>query len=285
MNPDNTFAPGDDSIRKLTKTVCDRIDREQNSMYRANICINKRMDRPSVTDIFGTWDCDEILICAAGPSFYVNIDEIEKKAADPRVKVIAVERVFSALKEAGIRPDLTISCDPYDRMIRHFDADYIEDDDVFVMNMVQSPDVMRLVKDTDLYFYLPILPMSSYFQDKFRKEYYKKYFGLKAAMVVTTCAIDLALWLFEDRNGKMVSTIGNELCWREGNIIAPDHEEILKKREVFVILGDGSKVRTVYPFYEAAMWLQYFPLNHPETRWMDYSAGIAQKWEFSRIGH
>ena len=263
------------SMKTNNRIINDSILEKWGHVWETNINENYKKYGdivPSVTELFNTKD-GAAIICGAGPSLEENIESVRNNGAF----VIATDRALKTLRDAGIKPDLIVSTDASEVVAEFLDS--VESDDTVCLMWAQSPVTFDLVagRGARMYGFMHTVPGSKLMMKTFRGTHkrlspgLKKYFGLKADVTVTSCAIDLAYWMgFET-----IFTIGNELSWKtkEDALKYWDIEQIYE-----VHLSDGTKRWTIVPFYTAAKSAPWWPKKYKDAEFLDMSGGIMEGW-------
>ena len=181
-------------------------------------------------------------------------------------RIVAVDRSFNALKQAGIRPDITVTSDAGEAVADFFDPALLDPGDTFALCVVSHPAVYRRLAACRRRVYACINPFSAFWRQAGGR-FPEGTACLRPGYVVTFSAVDLAQWMGADP----VVTIGNELSWPRAADVEPRYG-----RARLITLPDGRV--TLPSFHKAAHAFAFFPDHHPDTRFLDASGGIARGW-------
>ena len=220
---------------------------------------------PRLSHLFGAWR-GPCLVAAAGPSLDSNLDAV-REAQALGWRIIAVDKSFNTLKRAGVRPDITVTCDAGDGVAGLFDEDLVDGEDTIALCVISHPGVYRKLEACACRVFACINPFSAFWK-YVQSQYSDDLHCLRPGYVVTFSAVDLAQWM----GAGVVVTIGNELCW-------PGIEDVahLSRQKRLVQLPDGRI--TIPAFERAARAFRFFPVHHPGVRFVDASDGIVRGWE------
>ena len=276
-----------DENKELTETANRAFGAIRDTELMANLKENvvNFSDVPSILELFNTLS-GSVLVVAGGPSFIWNIENI-REAQEAGAFILAVDRVFSPLKQNGIVPDITVTTDPFGDVKNFFE--WIEPGDRVCVFMAQRPSTFKYIEDRggEIYGYMHTNPSSEFAS----KIYYgihellsaehqkklKKYYGLRCDYVVTSATIDLAYWM----GAETVMAIGNELSWNHEEEMEPDHKLHFQNNAIYIDFPDGTSKLTMSAFLLSAFATSFFPWRRPDVDWVDLSDGIMQGWQSS----
>lgn len=226
--------------------------------------------------IFGQWNGLNCLVVGAGNSSTNSLHQIKKKK-EAGWKVVSVDRAHQRLKDYGITPDLTVTCDA-SGMVEQF-LRKMDKDDKIAINIYQNPTTARMLdkRAGESYWFSLINPFSPMIERWFKK-YNHDIFALRAGYIVGFAAVDLAY-----RMGcKKIVTIGNDLCWHS----LDDIEDFIKVEGAILkanVEGIDHPIFTLEAFLQASGIFKMFPDLHPEVDWIDCSNGIMQGFRRVKI--
>lgn len=222
--------------------------------WRENVAANARHldDSRYLSDLYGTWHGECVMLCGAGPSLARNIEEV-KDAWLSGWKILCVDRCFELLYKNGIVPDLIISLDPQPRVLeflknideRHTIALCIEQDSSVVDYCIENAGAV--------YFYNAACAISKESHEIYSM-FEPRLTCLRAmAGTVGYIAFECAAWMLNQDNEVYgtIAMIGNELCWFDENDIPPvDYKGQLLIESV---RRDGKPFYTIAPFATTQM--------------------------------
>lgn len=266
------MSPGSYGLDEKTVAVTERtnlrIDLAWWDRWMGNFKRNKdEIDSsPALSSLYGGWTGEGCVVAGAGPSLAENLGAL-RAAKDAGWRVVAVDRAFGVLKSAGIRPDITVTCDAGENVAGFFRDGLVDGEDVFAVCVISHPAVFEKLRGGKVYVFGCANPFSGFW--RFAEGRCREgVMCLRPGYVVTFSAVDLALWMGADR----VVTAGNELSWRgEGEV-----DNCYRGAELVRLL-DGRV--TIGAFMRASRAFRFFPKRHPEVCFMDASGGIAEGWE------
>ncbi|WP_373023315.1 6-hydroxymethylpterin diphosphokinase MptE-like protein [Sulfuricurvum sp.] len=232
--------------------------------------------------LYGSWEGQPCLVVGAGPSLYSEIEHI-KKLAEYGVKIMAVDKSFNFLKQNGIKPDITVSIDVQNIIVDMFDDSLIENDDVFALNVFNSPMVYEKLGKAKIYPFATFNPNDKMISD-INKKLIESRFGTRlyathAHNVVGINALEIAMWM----GAKQIISIGNELCWyNKEDAMKSFVESDLRNHYIKDI---GITVYTNEGFLRAANTPKFLKLVFPDGDmvpeddapfWIDASFGLIE---------
>jgi len=221
----------------------------------------------SIADDFDGWINSEygihegsVIVCGAGPSLSNNIEWL-KAQHESCIPIISVDKSLSYLKENGIKPLFTVTCD-WQSKVADFYADFAKEDTA-VLSLVTSGLVVTKVHVGTILWFGAMNPFNPFWSLA------KQEFGNHIAMVreggvVTYSAVDIAIWCGFDQ----IIVIGNELSFRSkqeaADYITNPHIPV---RDV----GNGTYT---YPVFDtAATNFNLLPVYHPDIEFINMSGG------------
>ncbi|MCP4527471.1 MAG: DUF115 domain-containing protein, partial [Aestuariibacter sp.] len=178
--------------------------------WSKNILFNKERinSLPALNELYDPgWADEPCLVVAGGPSAYERMDDIGKAQA-AGWRIVAVDKIYGALRAHGIRPDMTISLDSQDIVAEWFDGVPIDKTDKFGVCITSSLKTYDALDGGSVYPFA-VVKSNKDFENVILQYFGRKYFSVRAGAIVTFDAVEFALWMGCDP----IVTIGNELSY------------------------------------------------------------------------
>lgn len=209
------------------------------------------------------------IVVGAGPTLEKNIQYLKyaQKGSAGKVYIIAVDRAYQRLVDAGIIPNLVVCADAQIEIadfIRHIDPRTR-----VAVSLACHPNVRKVAYEAGcrIYWYGIANPWSPFWKH-IGETYGRHTLCVRGFGTVMTCAIDIAVWL----GFKGIVTVGNECGWNTmEEAIADGHPEAYK---VFNEV-DFFTIQAYDKCAEACFLYPYF--HHEEIIFKDVSGGLDKK--------
>ncbi len=204
---------------------------------------------PGVKHLFRRMDGIPAVICSAGPSLERALPLLKEYQGG--YLVVAVDAAYQRLRDAGVKPDITISSD-----VQKHAAKFLENHrkgDLVAMCPAQSPDLVNSVPITDSVFYSQKkgLRGADSFWDEVVKHYFggrEGYFGVTfSGGTVTTDASCLTFLMGCDP----ILHVGLNLCFGTAGE-RRNQETLIPCRDM-----NGDKVLSMSTFLGSRDWLEW----------------------------
>lgn len=236
--------------------------------YQANLPLLKKL--PSMKNLYGLFKDkgDTFCICVGnGPTFHSNVGTLRIIKDRYNPFIISSDRTFATLKDAGIKPDITMSVDGQEHVSDFFPDGYVEHDDFFASVVYTHPKTLERMSRGHVFWGIPQSNEETHF--KWGMEAGTDYFCLNANWVVGTALIHLGAKM----GFTVVGALGNDLSFKGESIDAFD--TAYRKFNIEAVVeektGRRNKYVTCDPFFLAANACNKFPKWYENTTFIDFS--------------